>query len=97
MSYYLSHNSYHETNTIMYQRFSFEAIQGTTNLTNLKVLPPIDHRLDPVYDNDSVNLSDIFVQESEQGSVQIPQPINKIEIMDKQSKNVHFDQFVYIR
>jgi len=81
----------------MYQRFSFEAIQGTTNLTNLKVLPPIDHRLDPVYDNDSVNLSDIFVQESEQGSVQIPQPINKIEIMDKQSKNVHFDQFVYIR
>lgn len=82
----------------MYQRFMFEAIQGRKNLTNLKVLPPIaTHLEDP---RRSVDLSDIHVtdvEESDQGSVLYPQPINKIEILDRKSRNVHFDQFVYIR
>lgn len=77
----------------MYQRFTFEAVQGSKNLTNLKVLPPIGTALE----ENSVNLSDILIEESDQGSVKFPQPINKIEILDKKSKNVHFDQYVYIR
>lgn len=78
----------------MYRRFTFEAVQGSKNLTNLKVLPPIGEG----GEDGSVNLSDILVEESDGGSNgSFPRPVNKIEILDKKSRNVHFDQFVYIR
>lgn len=78
----------------MYRRFAFDAVQGSKNLTNLRVLPAIG---DGFAREDSVDIDDILVEESEQGSEFFPQPINKVEIFDKKSKSVHFDQFVYIR
>jgi len=80
----------------MYRRFQFDAKQGSKNLTNLRVLPAIGEGI-TVDETGSVTLSDIHMEESEQGSQLFPQPINKIEIFNKQSKNVHFDHFVYIR
>lgn len=78
----------------MYRRVAFDAIQGSKNLTNLRVLPAIGEGFAR---DESVHIDDIQVEESEQGSTQFPLPINQVQILDKKSKSVHFDQFVYIR
>ena len=84
----------------MYRRFAFDAVQGTKNLSNLRVLPAIGDGFagGGFIHGDSVDIDDIIVEEeSEHESDDFLQPINKVEILDKKSKSVHFDQFVYIR
>ncbi|XP_060568527.1 uncharacterized protein LOC132727132 isoform X4 [Ruditapes philippinarum] len=83
----------------MYRRFAFDAVQGTKNLSNLRVLPAIgdDFAGEGFVHGESVDIDDIIVEESEHENENFLQPINKVEILDKTSKSVHFDQFVYIR
>ena len=78
----------------MYRRFAFDAVQGSKNLTNLKVLPPIGESFPR---QASVHLEEIHVLEGSEPSEPFQLPINQVQIYNKKTKSVHFDQFVYVR